>query len=144
MSNGDLMSTFDIQPKLKLFTKGTCFRTKQELIAHKKAGVTNTDKTLGFDPSIITIPKNTVLIYLEDQQFYSPSKELRQPLSAWVRAKVLTPLGEKLWITLYCDNKVSWDFKTYIGKKNSIINEIQKTIEVLSLSLEHSKQDLIS
>ena len=137
------MTIYDISPKLKLFHKGTCFKAKHDMIAHNKAGVSSMDKTLGFDPVTKEIKKNTVLIFLEDKQFFSPSKELRQPMSAWVRAKVITPLGDIVWITLLCENKSIWDFKTYTNKKNSIVSEINRSFQVISLSLESPTDVLI-
>jgi len=136
------MTSYDIIPKLNLFTKGTCFKTKHNIIATEKPGVTSTDKTLGFGKEIKEIKKNTVLIFLEDKQFYSPSKELRTPFSAWFRAKVITPLGDIVWITLCCDNKVNWDFKTYNGKKKTVIDQVNKSFQLISLSTS-APQDIL-
>lgn len=138
-----MSSIFEIMPKLKLFNKGTCFVTKHEMLASKKPGVTSSNNLLGFENFDTIIPKNTVLIFLEDKQFYSPSKELKQPMSAWIRAKVITPLGDMVWITLSCDNKVNWDFKTYNGKKNFVVKEVEESFQVLSLSINSTNDVLL-
>jgi hypothetical protein len=135
----------EINPKYKLFGKGTCLKTKHSMIAHDKSGVTKVsdDKTgLEFFSETKTIEKNTALIFMEDKQFFCASKELHQPMSAWVRAKVITPLGDQVWVTLMCETKSIWDFKTYMGKKNHIIKEIERSFKVISVSLQNTEEHL--
>lgn len=129
--------TFDITPKLRIFNKGTCFKTKHEMVAHKIHEVSGKkfDENISNDLETV-IPKNTCLIFLEDRQFYSPSKHLHQPISAWFRARVITPLGDLVWITLCCEAKAVWDFKTYNGKKNAIIEEVNRSFDIIQISSE--------
>lgn len=134
---------YDINPRLKLFSKGACFKLKHQIIMHEHPGVTSSDKALAALGEVTNIQKGSALIYIEDMQFLSPSKELSQPMSAWVRAKVMIPNGKMGWITLFCENKAIWDFKTYTGKKNHVLSEIKKSFEIISLSLNSDSKNLI-
>ena len=125
------MNILEVNPKFQILKHGDCLLTRKRISASTKAGVTITDKIFGFDQEFKEIEKNTALIFLEDRQFYSPSRELRKPMSFWVRAQVISPRGELLWVTLCCDSKVSWDFKTYNNKENTIKTNMEEFFKLI-------------
>jgi hypothetical protein len=137
------MQIYNLETKFNLFSRGTCFKNKQEIICHTKSGVTKIDKIFGFDPEKKVIPKNSFLIFVEDRQFYSDSREFNLPFGAWIRGKVIDPKGNIVWITLFYEQKKIWDFETYNGKKNLILKQLNDSYELVSLSVDKTKKYLI-
>ena len=130
------MSNYEINPKLKFFNNGALLKTKKAITAQRQPGVTEVDPSMPFDKDEagpVIIPEGVALLYVENKQFYSSSKELGASMSAWIRAEVVSPLGEKLWITLLRERKTIWDFKTYTGKKQLLEKQIEENFSVLSL-----------
>ena len=135
------MSSYELTPKVALFKVGTLLRVKEEVFAQREPGVTAADTSMPYDDCntenpAIRIKKGTCVLYLDNRQFYSASKEYQAGMSAWIRAEIMTPLGEKCWITLMQERKTIWDFKTYTGKKNLMNEHVSQTFEVLSVPLD--------
>lgn len=136
----------DVTPRFKLFVKGTCFKTKHDMACQPTWDVSKPwsnegNVNLNFEQNML--PKGSVVIFVEDRQFYSPSKELHQPMSAWVRAKVVTSKGEIIWVTISCLNKSIWDYKTYTGKKEYVLEEFKRSFKMISTSLDTTEDVLI-
>jgi hypothetical protein len=130
------MSNYEITPKLKFFQNGALLKTKKPITAQRHPGVTEIDTNMLFDKDAagpIVIPTGTALLYVDNKQFYSSSKEFGVAMSAWIRAEVVSPLGERLWVTLLQERKTIWDFKTYTGKKQLLDNQVNENFMVLSV-----------
>lgn len=131
-----MSNNYKITPKLKFFQNGALLKAKQDILANRLPGITEDDPSIPFDKDEagpITIPAGAALLYVDNEQFYSSSKELGATMSAWIRAEVVSPLGEKLWITLLKERKTIWDFKTYTGKKQILDRQVEEHFEVLAL-----------
>jgi hypothetical protein len=113
---------------MQFLKRGALLKTKGILEGSNAVGIIEDDENFEFGSEPVTIPPDSICMFVEDQQFMASDKQT--PMSAWIRCNMIAN-DQIIWFTLTTVPKRIWDFETFRGKQRMIMAAIEEKFDVL-------------